>query len=93
MVTHELLEFFCLGKTALHGSVPYKRIVHVDLEGAARAGDKRDFAQVLTEGAQQFLGVPARPQKPAALHTEVDLDAGANQNIRLLDPSAKSSYT
>ena len=47
------------------------------LEDAARTGEKRDFAQVVAEATRQFLGVPARPQKPAALYTEVDLNVRA----------------
>lgn len=81
-VAHELLEFLSFRKTALHGPVPYERIVHMHLKDAARTGYERDFAQVLPEGAEEFRSVPARPQKPAALRAEVNLDSRARHGFK-----------
>ncbi|CAA9583403.1 MAG: hypothetical protein AVDCRST_MAG86-3166 [uncultured Truepera sp.] len=44
VVAHELLKFFCFRKTTLHGSVPYERVVDVNLEDASCTGDECDFA-------------------------------------------------
>ena len=77
VVAHELFQLLGFGKAALHRPVPNKRVVDMHLKDAAAAGNERDFTQVLPESAEEFLGVPARPQKPAALHAEVDLDSRA----------------
>lgn len=86
-VAHELLELLGLWESALCGPIPYERAVHMHLKDAARTGLKRDLAQVLAEGAEEFGSVPACPQKPAALHAEVDLDSRAFHFTILNNPN------
>ncbi len=89
-VAHELFQFFRLRKAALRFAVPDEYAVYLHLKDASGSGYQRDLAEFLTEGAEEFLGVPPGAQKPAALRAEVDLDAGAWHLFWLVRPCIDS---
>lgn len=75
-VTDSLFEFFWAGKTTIAFAFPYDRAVHGDLEQTAGRGDEADFADIGSEGLQDFLRHPAGPKQPVALRAIADGYAG-----------------
>ena len=67
LVANPLLEHLGLGKTAVGLALPDLHAVTGDVKHPAGARHQRHFAEVVAEGAEQFLRQPRGAQQPLAL--------------------------
>lgn len=69
-----MFQYLRFGEPTVLLAGPHKFVSKRDVEHAARAGFQRDFAEIVRERREEFLGEPCRAKQPPALGAVFDAD-------------------
>ena len=76
LIAHSLLQYLGLRETTVGLALPDLHTRTSDMKHPTGARHQRHFAQVVSEGAEQFLSQPRRAQQPLALSAISDDNFG-----------------